>query len=225
MVVFHFNKPFIKENDNQQLGRLLVHTFGVAAAYAKRLYGVIIMLKRISSILLDLNWISYFILVFIFLFEWAERRDWSSWTADDQRYSNRQPEFQLWLFAVAFTQPGRGRRSGKERGLASRTAILVSQVRLRWWQTSPRRLQPQSLRDAHGCVLEFHFELIPPDWLILPFIKHGKALMYREPCRVVRLCDVYGILYENKEPERRDFWLLVTSFLFCFFYLSPLLDC
>lgn len=39
MVVFHFNKPFIKENDNQQLGRLLVHTFGVAAAYAKRLYG------------------------------------------------------------------------------------------------------------------------------------------------------------------------------------------
>lgn len=43
MVVFHFNKPFIKENENQQLGRFLVHTFGVAAAYAKRLYGVILL--------------------------------------------------------------------------------------------------------------------------------------------------------------------------------------
>jgi len=71
MVVFHFNKPFIKENENQQLGRLLVHTFGVAAAYAQRLYGVI-MPRRIPSIHLD-EFLIYS--CFIFLFEPTERRD------------------------------------------------------------------------------------------------------------------------------------------------------
>ena len=45
MVVFKQNKPFTKKDTAEQLrGRLLVHTFGVAAAYAKRLYGVSLLI-------------------------------------------------------------------------------------------------------------------------------------------------------------------------------------
>lgn len=43
MAVVTLNKPFNKENTIQLQGRLLAHSFGIAAASALRLYGVILV--------------------------------------------------------------------------------------------------------------------------------------------------------------------------------------
>lgn len=40
MAVFSLNMPFIKQSHNDLQGRLLIHAFGVAAAYAKKMFGV-----------------------------------------------------------------------------------------------------------------------------------------------------------------------------------------